>query len=332
MILRSHATEIQLQEDGRPPEWIQLLRTGKWQHPSYGPLVVTLDTLQAFKKNFDERVLGIDINVDYAHNSDKEAACWIRELAIHDDGKLFARVDWTKAGAAKVAEKEYRYTSADFDFDYRDPETGKKFGPVLKGAGLTNRPFVKGMAPTINLSEFTEEKEMNELEKALAQVKTLSEENSALKANQQKLDDALAGKSPEELVAKIQELEAKIAELTGKVSAGEKEKALAEKTGKFDKMLSEGKVVEAQRAAFLADDTVKFAELAVSVKLADQGSGKEPGDVEKDETTDVEEKIHKLAETLVKDGKAKNIAEAQSIVLKDPANSALREEYEAKFN
>ena len=347
MLYRAHPVEIVLSENGKPPEWVQVTRTGKWVHTQYGKFEITLDTLQAFKKNFDDKVLGIDIAYDYAHQSGLEAAAWFRELKI-EAGRLLARLDYTPKGAEKIASKEFRYSSADFEFNYKDPETGKNFGPVLKGAAFTNRPFIKGMAPTIELHEFTEEKEMNPQE-LQAQVKTLSDENAALKttnqtlsdevvavkAEKKKLDDGLEGKSPEELMATIKELQAKVAELEGANQASQKEAQLAAKKGQFDKLLSDGKVVEAQRDAFMAGDAVKLAELSQPVKLKVEGSGKpKEGEVEKSEktVTEAEEKITQLAQKLVDEKKAKNIADAQDMVLSDPANAKLKEEYEAKFS
>jgi hypothetical protein len=345
MLYRALPVEIQLSENGKPPEWVQVIRTGKWKHPQYGPFEISLDTLQAFKKNFDDKVLGVDPAYDYAHQSGLEAAAWFRELKI-EGNRLLARLDYTPKGAEKIANKEYRYSSADFEFNYKDPETGKTFGPVLKGAAFTNRPFIKGMAPTIELSEFTEEKEMNELEKAQAQVKTLSDENAqlkttnktlsdevvAVKAEKKKLDDALEGKSPEELMTMVKELQAKVAELEGATKASEKEAQMAQKKGQFDKLLSEGKVVEAQREAFMAGDAVKLAELSQPVKLDPKGSGKQKeSDVKEDKVTEAEEKITQLAQKLVDDKKAKDIGEAQSMVLSDPQHKALADEYNKKF-
>jgi hypothetical protein len=58
----------------------------------------------------------------------------------------------------------------------------------------------------------------------------------------------------------------------------QEDKKLSEKTSNFNKLLSEGKAVEAQREAFMKDDTVKFAELAQSVNLQGNGSSQEPPD------------------------------------------------------
>ncbi len=44
-----------------------------------------------------------------------------------------------------------------------------------------------------------------------------------------------------------------------------------------------------------------------------------------------EDKIEGLAEKLVADGTAGSLGEAQEMVLKDPANSGLRQQYEGKF-
>lgn len=338
---RAPGIPIKLSEKSGPPEWVQVIRTGKYRHPEYGVFLILEETLLSFKKNFDDNVLGIDINLDYAHNSHLEAAAWIRELEIREAGpnaQLWARVEWTPIGEQKVASKEFRYLSADFEYNYQDNESGKKFGPVLKGAGLTNRPFVKRMSPTVELSEFKEgENEMNELEQAKTQILKLSQDLEAAQADKKKLEDGLAGKSPEELVARIQELEALVAELKGQVELKDKEvacsaeqKALAEKKGKFDVLLSTGKAVEAQREAFMAGDMAKFAELAAPLNLEGQGSGKKP-DVDAT-VSSAEEQIHKLAEDMVKAGKAKNISEAQSKVLHDPAHAALRTAYENKFH
>ena len=86
------------------------------------------------------------------------------DIYLSENGEeLWATVDWTEGGEKSVRRKEYRYLSADFQFNYTDNETLQEYGPTLFGAGLTNRPVVKGMAPTI-LSEIkpSEDKMPNE--------------------------------------------------------------------------------------------------------------------------------------------------------------------------
>src|SRR5690606_25314766 len=130
---------------GTAPSEIQVIRTGNFTHPYYGHLSITSDFLLGLVKNFEADVRGCDLSVDYDHEV-REAAGWIKSLSIRND-ELWAEIDWTPAGKKSVEEKEFRYTSADFD-DYIDPESQHNYGPTLFGVALTNRPFVKRMAPT----------------------------------------------------------------------------------------------------------------------------------------------------------------------------------------
>ncbi|MFB5192661.1 phage protease [Alicyclobacillus fastidiosus] len=131
--------------------WIQIMKTGKWQHPQYGPMEITQDDLQKFKENFDNNVRGIKLFVDVNHDNDHAAVGEFKELRV-EPGKLMAKVGWTANGADLIKSGKYRYFSPEFAFSYKDPESGKEFKDVLLGGGITNRPFLKGMDP-IELSE-----------------------------------------------------------------------------------------------------------------------------------------------------------------------------------
>ncbi len=61
--------------------------------------------------------------------------------------ELWARVHWTPEATRRITEGEYRYLSAEFDLDHQDVANGNRIGAALTAVGLTNRPFVKGMAP-----------------------------------------------------------------------------------------------------------------------------------------------------------------------------------------
>lgn len=131
--------------------WIQIMKTGSWKHPQYGPMEITQDDLQKFKENFDNNVRGIKLFVDVNHDNNHAAVGEFKELKV-EPGKLLAKVDWTAKGADLIKSGEYRYFSPEFAFRYKDPESGKEFQDVLLGGGITNRPFLKGMDP-IELSE-----------------------------------------------------------------------------------------------------------------------------------------------------------------------------------
>lgn len=147
--------EIIFQENSNEvPTRVQILKVGNFHDPRYGIVKVTEDHLARFVKNFAEKVRRLDIAIDYSHKTEEIAAGWFKELTTDANGtELWANIDWTPAGHKVLSDKEFRYLSADFDFNYQDNETLIRHGAVLKGAGLTNRPVVKGMAATIALQE-----------------------------------------------------------------------------------------------------------------------------------------------------------------------------------
>lgn len=298
--------EIRLSEaDGgvTVPKRVQVLRTGTFFDPRYQKFSVTKDTLATLKKNFDQGVRRIDIAVDYFHEKEKIAAGWFKALELSDDGEeLWAEVEWTPRAEKTLAEKELRYISPNFDPDYRDNETLQKHGPTLLGAGLTNRPVIKGMAPATELSEgdiMTPE-----------QIK--------------ELQDKLAASE-----ARCQELESQVKTLSEKVGASEKAMALAERTTKFEKMLSEGKAVPAQKEAFLAGDMDKFLELAEPMKTKEIGHGGEvkPAPKAAESKTPAQDKVLELAEKKVTEKKIE-MADAIGLVLAEDAtlNAAYEKE------
>lgn len=162
-----------------------------------------------------------------------------------------------------------------------------------------------------------------DLEKALAKIAELeaklkkyeSGDNEQMSAVKKELDD----------------MKKQCAELTKKLSDAEatatKEKQLAEKTGKFNKMLSEGKAVEAQRESFMSGDMEKFAELAKATNEGKGHSGDGKGaDAGKggNETKSAADQIATLAEGISKDRKVP-YDQAISIALSE--NKELSEKY-----
>lgn len=142
---------MQFAEPAAAENWIQIMKTGSFQHPKHGELQITDADLHLFKENFDKKVRGVDLAVDVSHDPDKGAVGWFKELRV-EPGKLMARVAWTEEGKEMVAGGKFRYFSPEFAFQYQDAETGKQFKDVLLGGAITNRPFLKNMAP-IELSE-----------------------------------------------------------------------------------------------------------------------------------------------------------------------------------
>ncbi len=310
---------IMLAENNNAPKKIQLLRTGDWKYSNYGKgFKITKDTLVTFKKNFDEGVRGYEdkkLPIDYFHENWSVAAGWMEELTIEADGnELWASVKWTPTAEKMLQDGEIRYVSVEFDFKYRDDETGKEFGPTLFGAGLTNRPFVKGM-DAVAAAEDRRNK-----------IKTLNGGNMDLEQAQARIKE-LEG-ALEQKTQAIEGVQKEIADLKAEKLAETKrlaeEKLAADKTLAFNTMLGAFKVIEAQREAFMLGDMIKFTELAkpLNTKSAGtEGDTKDSTDGEKS----AQDQIIELAKKLATDTKV-SLAKAQGIVLLE--NPELAKKYE----
>ena len=265
-----------LSEETFPSE-VQLLRCGCFFHDGR-EIQITEDDLISMVKNFSEKIRGIDLMIDFSHKSEGEAAGWIKKLSLSEDNnQLWAEVEWTPEGKKNLENKSFKYISADFSFNYKDNEERNSHGPTLFGAGLTNRPVVKSMEPIIlsekNINQLSEvEKMQNDEEKKeehkLDETQDLRDEIENLKSALLKKDEELVG-----LRSQLEEQKAKDEEALAEL---EREKVLAEKNKNFDKKLSEGLVVEAQRTPFIEGDMDKFLSLQHEIKLSESGSSKPP--------------------------------------------------------
>lgn len=301
---------------------VQILRVGKFNHPRYGEFEITKLILMEMKANFDAKVRGVDIAFDYFHDSDKEASGWPTELYLLDEGnELWAKVDWTPSAQRKLQEREIRYFSPDFAFEWKDPETGVAYKNVLFGGGLTNRPFLKDMAAIVAAEE-KEAMDLKELEKKVLKLaedgEGMAKEHEQLKTElaeaKKKLAEYMAAdagekpgdvaddKEPDADADDMPALKKKLAEVDGRNKQLEKElaemkasKKLAEKDAAFTVLLSEGKAVAAQKKAFLEGDMSEFAKLAQPVNLQARGSSSDAG-----LTGDKEDRALKLAEEKMK--------------------------------
>lgn len=309
---------------------VQILRVGNFNHPKYGEFEITSNVLSEMKANFDKKIRGIDIALDYFHDSDKEASGWLTAVYLSEDGQeLWGNVQWTPRAAQKLAEREIRYFSPDFAFKWTDPESEITYQNVLFGGGLTNRPFVKDMAAIV-ASERKEEMDNKELEKKVLKLAedgdALAKKHSDLMAAhtelqkkhgdlEKKLADMMSedddgdeeGSSgdvdqdedtmdPEKLKKQLADMKAKCAEYEEASKKHAAEKQLAEKEKEFNVLLSEGKAVVAQKTAFMKGDMGAFAKLSQPVNLEGKGTGKGSGEA----GASREDRIIKLAETKMK--------------------------------
>lgn len=297
---------LKLGEGNKVPNEVQVLRVGKFNHPTYGSFEITTQTLAEMKANFDKNVRGIDMAFDYFHASDKEASAWVNDLVLKEDGtELWAVVDWTPKAARRLAERELRYFSPDFTFKWEDPESGNVYKNVLFGGGLTNRPFVKEMQAIVADETKTGEKNMTELEKAQARVKELEAQTVKLSEDKSAMEKQMADMPKPDKVAA---LEQQIASLQAELEKAkqekevmmqekvklEEDKKLAEKEKEFNVLLSEGKACAAQKDAFIKGNMQEFIKLAQPLNMKGSGGANNQDDGDKNA------KVLKLAEEKMK--------------------------------
>ncbi len=132
--------------EGQRESWETITRVVRFDDPVYGEVDVNRAALNQMVRNFQGNVFGQDIAVDIAHQPMNGAAGFVRDLAV-ENNKLRGRIEWTEQGVDAVVNKGYRYFSAEYHEDYKDPESGKHYGKTLLGAALTTRPRIKRLDP-----------------------------------------------------------------------------------------------------------------------------------------------------------------------------------------
>lgn len=138
---------------------IEILRTGNFNHPEYGKLIIDDNKINEIVKNFNDGVMDREISADFNHEPTLPAALWFKKLSTtrrnikgNMQTVLNGHAQFTPRGEKAVRDGDYRYFSSEYTDMFVDKETGKKYGTALKGGGLTNRPWIPGMKP-IELSE-----------------------------------------------------------------------------------------------------------------------------------------------------------------------------------
>ncbi len=329
---------------------IQIVRTGIWNHPLYGRFEITKEDLSEMKQNFDDNAHRQtddqgkpEVPLNYSHERGNIAGGWIKELILEDNGdKLFALTKFTPKGKQVVLDEEFKGISPEISRNFEDSETGKTFGALLKGAALTNIPYLKEM-DVVKLSELPEAKQ-----KAIKLVLSVHDEKTNLQENDTMKDimemiDKLPAEQKAELTAKLaagskssdkpgasqdqqlseEALKKQNLELTEKLATVETENLKNKKEGEYALLLSEGKIVPAAKDAYLAGDMNKVLELnqASDLNLDESGDGTpaKDGKDKKDKiltAEQAEDKIIKLSDEYAEKNKVP-ITDATKIIRKE---------------
>lgn len=193
-VTRLNTKALSTTEAGAPASsWNQVAVVGQYVSSLYGEFSITEADLQQMLDNFQSGrypVPPTEICMDYDHLSmqppaagDGKAAGWFKQVELRAQGQeLWARVDWTEAGASAIKSLEYRFVSPTFHKAFVT-NTGENIGCTLLGAAITNQPFLQGMDPlsiaasrrlggarpaVIALTEFSFYERCNRLQESLA--------------------------------------------------------------------------------------------------------------------------------------------------------------------
>lgn len=264
------------------PSVIEIAKVATGFHPKYGNISVTQQDLESMVKNFEAKVTVIDLAVNEDH-SKKEAFGWYKDVWLsYDKQTLYGQIEWNTKGTTALSDKEYRYFSPEFRFNYVQPMTGVEYGPTLLGGALTNYPFLE-MDAIVELS--------NKINKTKGAV-TMTTETIDLSVHNKTIVD-LNGKMNTlqvDLNTKTQEneiLAAKVKELENTISLNAKHSA-------FDKLFSAGHVNKAQLDALKeGKDMVEILSLNAKTNMSNEGDNTAPLD-----TIELNDGQKKVAESL----------------------------------
>jgi phage I-like protein len=266
----------------RARSWIQVAKLGAFKgHPS-GDFEFTPEVFDTMIRNF-ARTMNREVPIDFEHATEQPAYAgniprdgapatgWLTSLENRRDGGLWGLVEWMEPGLSYIREGRYRYFSPAVVFDYVDNVTGESIGPVLVSGGLTNRPFLDGMAPVTaskkNVNKESTTMKLEELLKALALA--MGEKDTVSPERAIELVAEMSGKN--------KELETEV--VTMRTENTKRDKADAEK--EVDALILSGVFDVAERANVLdqrLNNTKAFNVLVKALSKKSNGKGAATGE------------------------------------------------------
>jgi phage I-like protein len=125
--------------------WVQIARTGEFKGHQSGPFELTKKELSEMVRNFDRD--GEPVPIVLGHpDTETPAYGWIHDLELRGD-ELWALAEWHEDIVPLIRDGRFRGCSMVFSTESVDRESGEGIGAELFELGITNRPFLNGMAP-----------------------------------------------------------------------------------------------------------------------------------------------------------------------------------------
>lgn len=248
---------------------IEILKTGEWDHPAYGKMVITSEMLDQFIKHFQEEIRkGICITEGHPVGDEElPAVGWFKELKKEGEDSLKAVVEWTSRGLSLLADKAYKFFSPEFYFTFEDPETRKVLHNVLTGGALTNKPYFKSLEAVVLSENILISKKNNsmKLQEILAKeaADVTAEEKQFMESMIKDLDAETIKKYS--LAEKKEEEDPEEKEMCNKMSDSEKEDFKKMTPEEKKKFIADKKAAEKKKAS---EDAAKAEEEKIAAEKA----------------------------------------------------------------
>ena len=142
---------------------------GKWKHPEYGEVEFSQKDFDEIITNYQSDAVGYEPPLFVGHPNNlltEEGAPSVGflEKLYQKDNVLYGLFEPVDELTFKEVEKgSYRYSSAEVIRNAFSKRTGENIGTVLRGAALTNRPFLTGMPKVEALHQQFSEKESDQV-------------------------------------------------------------------------------------------------------------------------------------------------------------------------
>lgn len=237
-------------------------RLGRWKHPKYTLVEFTQEMFDQVIRNFNDKVLGRDVFIRLGHSKEEtdtwggdSSLGWVTGF-VQDGDVLYAQaVPTNEEVEKKVRSKELKYSSAEYNPDFVNKETGERVGMVASAIALTNEPFIPNLPEVEVLGEpgyilqladptadNNEEVNMEEVRKELEEQRTLIQKladgfNEFKQMFSRKKEDVEVDEPKPEPDA---ELVKKLAEASERHAALEKKVFLSELEVKLTKLSESG--------------------------------------------------------------------------------------------
>lgn len=272
----------------------QILRYGKWEHPSArnGVLEITPEYADKLIENFEKNpyvpvVRGHIDNTVAEQNPGLIVARNIKKLERDDKG-VYAEFEADEKDIDK-----YNDVSARIDPGYKDHETGEFLGDIITHIGMVISPYIKKLDPFVALNEQRATYVIN-----LSDIQTMANKKSKVE-----LEDEVKTEA---------ETEVKEAE-TVEVEAEKTEEKAEEKTEET-KETEEKKEVETEEveAEVKEESEEKSEEKSETEEVEKPAEETESKVEETTEASDVQRKIVELEETIAKQNKELAARDAES--------------------